>query len=153
MKLFQTILHPHNRKLLEGAVKFPWNEPERIGGHTAAQQTCRSLLLTCSPAAAPCPAWGLQSLSSDCIFKLPFTMCYQGYRLFARNRAFKGLFMPIWFLLSYIRGQSRDRARVLSSKSILYGTQFSKVQPASALMKHCAVKTEGSCFSPFKDVW
>lgn len=101
-----------------------------------------------------CPAWGIkQSLSSDGAFKTPFPMCCQGYRPLARNRASEGLFMPIWFLLSYIRGQGRDRALFLSSKSILYGTQSSKVKPASAFMEHCAVKNEGSCFSPFKDVW
>lgn len=152
VKLFQSILHPHNHKLLQGAVKFPWNDPEGIGGYLAARERCRSLPPTCYPASALCSARGPRSLSSDGIFKLPFTMCYQGYRPFARNRAFRGLFMPISFLLSYVRGQSRDAARFLSSKSLLYGTQFSKVQPASALMKRCAVKTEGSCFSPFKDV-
>lgn len=153
MKLFQALPHPHNHRLQQGAAKFPWNEPEGTSSYTAARQMCCSLPLPRYPASALCPAGGLESLSSDGIFKLPFTMCYQGYRPFARNRASKGLFMPIWFLLSYIRGQDRDRARFLSSKSILYGTQFSKVQPASAFMKHCAVKNEGSCFSPFKDVW
>lgn len=153
VKLLQSILHPHNQEPLQGAVKLPWNEPEGIADYVAAQRTCHSRPPTRHPASAPCPAWGLQSLSSDGIFKLPFTMCYQGYRPFDRNRAFKGLFLPIWFLLTYVRGQSRDGARFHSSKSILYGTQFSKVQPASALMKRCAVKTEGSCFSPFKDVW
>lgn len=137
-----------------GLQNFPGMKLGGTSSYMAAGQMCFSMgKAAAHPASAGCPAGGLESLSSDGIFKLPFTMCYQGYHPFARNRASKGLFMPIWFLLSYIRGQGRDRARFLSSKSILYGTQFSKVQPASAFMKHCAVKNEGSCFSPFKDVW
>lgn len=132
-------------------ISLEWTRGEQQlrGSSTDVQHPSPSTLSLLSPV----PSMRTREFVLRWHLETPFTMCYQGYRPLARNRASEGLFMPIWFLLSYIRGQGRDRAGSLSSKSILYGTQFSKVQPASAFMKHCAVKNEGSCFSPFKDVW